>query len=83
MLEPHCLSCCHTAGFSPPTRDWPEYEANSPTSLTIFDGGYQNGFYDASWNTQITSTGSVLGLLGKPAICAVISPNVSVPGRDG
>ena len=72
----------HTSGFVPPTRDWPEYESNSPSPLTVFDGGYKNGFFDASWNTMVLPISrNVRGLLGQPALCAVISPNASArPG---
>ena len=72
----------HTSGFVPPTRDWPEYESNSPSPLTVFDGGYKNGFFDASWNTMVLPVSrNVRGLLGQSALCAVISPNASAhPG---
>ncbi|GAX75119.1 hypothetical protein CEUSTIGMA_g2563.t1 [Chlamydomonas eustigma] len=82
----------YVQNFVPPTRDWPEYESNGIAShLAIFDGTYESGFYDASWNAEIYPISSgALGILGRPAICAAINsggalafrgPSGSVSGR--
>ena len=67
----------HT-GATHQTRDWPDYR--KPTSSRIvFEDGYNNGFYDSSWNTwvQPLSDSKNSGMQSGQGLCAKISNNVS------
>ena len=66
-------------------RDWPELRSPNVVSRAAFDqGSYQNGFYDASWGTDVQpSSSSRTGITqGKPSLCANIHAHVSIQGMQ-
>lgn len=72
-----------TMGQPPPdgnvhvTRDWPDMSENRYGSLFLYQNGYQNGFGDASWTTNIQSFSASAnkGMHNGPGLCANIFPN--------
>lgn len=68
---------CQFAADGRPTRDWPEYR-KSASQMTIFDYGFQNGWYDSSWSTwvQPLKDSANSGFMGSAAVCGKVSKGV-------
>lgn len=60
------------------TRDWPEYRKGA-SPMAIFRDGYQNGWYESSWNTwvQPLHDSAKAGYMGGSAVCGKVSKGVS------
>lgn len=82
-----------TKGSPPPkgnvrlVRDWPDMSSNRADALFLYQNGYQNGFSDASWSTNVQShsASSNKGMHNGAGLCANILPNgaLGLKGPDG
>lgn len=61
------------------TRDWPEFRSRSIETRLAFEDGFNNGFWDNSWNAwvQPASDSKNSGMMGSPGLCAKVYNKVS------